>query len=53
MIVLDAGVLGKPYFNADISREEVSKAGGSNIKELIEVSDSNGKLLPYKKLQIK
>lgn len=35
-IVVDPGVLGEPYFKADITREEVAKAGGKDHKELVE-----------------
>lgn len=33
-IVMDAGILGKPFFKADISNEKLAKAGGSNLKIL-------------------
>ena len=38
-IVIDAGVLGEPYFEPDIDRAEVAKAGGDNIKDLVEAAD--------------
>jgi len=38
-IVIDAGVKGKPYFEPDITRNEVARAGGSNIEELITRDD--------------
>jgi len=34
-IVVDAGILGEPEIKADITREEVAKAGGSNLQELL------------------
>jgi len=34
-IVIDVGVLGAPTFTPDFSREEVAKAGGRNLQELI------------------
>lgn len=34
-IVVDAGILGEPEIKADISREEVAKAGGSSLQELL------------------
>jgi len=33
-IVVDAGIVGKPFFKPDISREEVAKAGGGELEEL-------------------
>ncbi len=38
-IVLDAGIKGKPYFEPDISRNEVAKAGGIELDKLIERND--------------
>jgi len=37
-IVIDVGVLGKPLFKADISREKVARAGGKSLKELVEAA---------------
>jgi uncharacterized protein (UPF0261 family) len=37
--VIDVGVLGQPQMKADISREEVAKAGGKSLRELIEAAD--------------
>lgn len=37
-IVIDVGVLGKPYFKADISREKVARAGGKSLKELVKAA---------------
>jgi len=37
-IVIDVGVLGKPLFKADISRERVARAGGKSVKELVEAA---------------
>ena len=34
-IVIDAGILDKPEVKADISREEVAKAGGTSLEELL------------------
>jgi uncharacterized protein (UPF0261 family) len=34
-IVIDAGILDKPEIKADISREEVAKAGGTSLEELL------------------
>jgi uncharacterized protein (UPF0261 family) len=34
-IVVDAGILGEPEIKADISREEVAKAGGTSLMELL------------------
>jgi uncharacterized protein (UPF0261 family) len=33
-LVVDFGVIGKPFFNPDISRDEVAKAGGGNLAYL-------------------
>ncbi|MFP4371180.1 MAG: Tm-1-like ATP-binding domain-containing protein [Halanaerobium sp.] len=38
-IVIDAGVLGKAYFEPDIDREQVAEAGGDNIKDLVKAAD--------------
>ncbi len=37
-IVIDVGVLGKPLFKADISREKVARIGGKSLKELVEAA---------------
>ena len=34
-VVIDAGVLGQPTFAPDVTQEEVAKAGGGNLEELI------------------
>lgn len=34
-LVIDAGVKGEPYFQADVSNWEVAKAGGKSLEELI------------------
>ncbi len=38
-IVVDGGMLGKPLFQPDISREEVADAAGTNLKELLALGD--------------
>ena len=38
-IVIDVGVLGKPKFDADISREKVAKAECKELDELIRKKD--------------
>ncbi len=38
-IVIDTGVKGEPTFAPDITRDEVAKAGGSTIGELVEKND--------------
>lgn len=38
-IVIDSGVQGQPKIRADISREQVAKAGGSSLKNLIDAND--------------
>ncbi|ADQ14078.1 Tm-1-like ATP-binding domain-containing protein [Halanaerobium hydrogeniformans] len=38
-IVIDAGVMGEPYFEAEIKKDMVAKAGGESIENLIEKSD--------------
>lgn len=39
-IVIDPGVLGKPAFTADITREQVAEAGGRRLQELIKESEA-------------
>ncbi len=43
-LVINAGVLGEPFFQPDISNEEVAKAGGSSLKELVD-GNHRGKAL--------
>lgn len=38
-IVIDAGVLGEPYFPPDVSREEVARAAGTTIQDIIKLRD--------------
>ncbi len=38
-LIIDAGVVGKPACKADISREDVARAGGKELKELLEHPD--------------
>ena len=38
-LIIDAGVVGKPACKADITREEVARAGGRELKELLEHPD--------------
>src|SRR5689334_20485871 len=38
-LVLDAGVLGQPFFAPDITREEVARSGGQELRDLIAASD--------------
>lgn len=40
-IVIDFGVMGKPFFEPDIKRDEVAKAGGVSIEELIRKKDKS------------
>ena len=39
VLVIDTGVLGAPTFAADITRDEVAKAGGTTIASLVAESD--------------
>jgi uncharacterized protein (UPF0261 family) len=39
VLVIDTGVLGEPAFPADITRDEVAKAGGTTIAALVAESD--------------
>ncbi|MBA7708621.1 hypothetical protein ES703_117524 [subsurface metagenome] len=39
VVVIDTGVVGKPYFEADISREEVSQQGDRPLSELLKNPD--------------
>ena len=38
-LVVNAGVKGKPHFTPDISNEEVARAGGSTLAELLQKDD--------------
>jgi uncharacterized protein (UPF0261 family) len=38
-LVIDAGVMGQPAFQPDVTREEVARAGGSDLKTLVERKD--------------
>ncbi|QNB46374.1 UPF0261 family protein [Thermanaerosceptrum fracticalcis] len=38
-LVIDAGVKGTPYFQPDVTREEVAQAGGSSLTELLAKDD--------------
>lgn len=38
-LVVDTGVLGEPAFAPDISREEVARAGGADLAELVRKND--------------
>jgi uncharacterized protein (UPF0261 family) len=38
-IIMDTGILGKPFLQADISREEISRNGGEDIDTLKEKGD--------------
>jgi uncharacterized protein (UPF0261 family) len=39
-IVIDVGVLGQPLIEADIKREEVAKAGGMDLSELVKGAEA-------------
>src|SRR5262245_2308806 len=39
VILVDAGVLGEPTTAADVSRDEVARAAGAEISELLEAGD--------------
>jgi uncharacterized protein (UPF0261 family) len=39
VILVDAGVLGEPQVQADVPREEVARAGGSDHSELVQAGD--------------
>jgi uncharacterized protein (UPF0261 family) len=39
VIVVDAGILDEPYFKPDISREEVARAGGENLVNVVGLKD--------------
>ncbi|MFW6000910.1 MAG: Tm-1-like ATP-binding domain-containing protein [Halanaerobium sp.] len=38
-IVIDAGVMGEPYFTPDVERSVVAEAGGDSIEKLVEAAD--------------
>ena len=37
-IIIDVGILGKPPFKADVSREKVAREGGKSLRELVEAA---------------
>src|SRR4051794_12417873 len=39
VVLIDIGVLGQPQIRSDISREEVARAGGVEIEELVQKND--------------
>jgi len=39
VIILDTGILDKPYFTPDIKREEVARTGGVNLDKVIGLND--------------
>ena len=39
VVIIDTGVVGKPYFEADVPREEVAKKGGRSLSELLKRPD--------------
>ncbi len=39
VLSIDTGIIGKAFFKADIGRDEVAKAGGSTIEELVAKND--------------
>ncbi len=41
VIVVDAGILGKPKLESDITREQVAQAAGVNLKDLASSGDEN------------
>ena len=40
-VVIDGGILGKPLFPPDISREQVAEAAGTSLNEVIALGDEN------------
>jgi uncharacterized protein (UPF0261 family) len=38
-LVIDVGILGQPWAEANITREEVAEAGGRSLKELVEAAE--------------
>jgi uncharacterized protein (UPF0261 family) len=40
-LVIDGGILGKPLFPPDISREQVAQAAGTSLNEVIALGDEN------------
>ncbi len=38
-IIIDVGVMGEPQTQADITREEVARAGGRSLEELVEAAE--------------
>lgn len=52
IIVVDAGVLGKPQVKADISREEVAEAGGTSLEELLSRAQKTSDRMPIIQVMI-
>jgi len=40
VVIVDVGVMGSPYMQADFAREEVAKAGGRSLRELVEAAQA-------------
>ena len=51
-IVIDAGILDKPEIKADISREEVAKAGGTSLEELLSRAQKTSDRMPIIQVMI-
>lgn len=41
-IIVDVGILGEPFIEADFPRESVAKAGGRTLAELVEIAERGG-----------
>jgi len=39
VVSIDTGIIGKPFFEATVKRDQVAQAGGSSIAELVEKND--------------
>jgi uncharacterized protein (UPF0261 family) len=51
-IVVDAGVLGQPQVKADIRREDVAKAGGKSLEELLREAQKSSDRMPIIQVMI-
>ena len=45
VVVVDVGVMGEPFFRAEVTRAEVAAAGGSNLETLIAAADRGSAVL--------
>ncbi len=52
VIIVDAGVMGKPIIKGDVPREKVAEAGGKSLKELVEAAEKGADRFEATKVMI-